>query len=63
MALTDEERKRRLDQFREVTKKIDDEIVNDWTEAEMLDAVKRIMQKLGIEEMLYDGRRTENKDG
>ena len=61
MALTDEERQRRINQFREVTKKVedDDDYSDDpWTSEEILAVAKRIMERLGINGRLTreDGR-------
>ena len=46
--MTENEKKRLLDGFRQPVRG-DDEITDDWTEEEILEAAKRIMKELGIE--------------
>lgn len=52
--MTEDQKKRLLDGFRKTAD--DDEITDDWTEEEVLEAGKRIIERLGIEGELADER-------
>lgn len=49
--MTDDEKKKLFDGFRQ-TVQDDDVIENDWTEEEILAAGKRIMERMGLDEEL-----------
>ena len=57
--LTDEEKKKLLDGFQKPiqTDADDENIENDWTETEILEAAKRIMRRMGIEGELENGKK------
>ena len=48
------QQKRSIDDFQE--QKQSDEPVHKWTDEELLEAAKRIMNRLGIKEKLYNGK-------
>ncbi len=50
--MTEDQKKKLLEGFRKVTD--DEEITDDWTEEEVLEAGKRIIRRLGIEGQLSD---------
>ena len=51
--MTDDQKKKLLEGFRKAAD--DDEITDDWTEEEIMEAGKRIIERLGIEgELSHD---------
>ena len=51
--MTEDEKKKKLEGFQNPA--ADEDITDDWTEEEILEAAKRIMKRLGIKGEISDG--------